>query len=276
MNNDSLLEREPVIYGPSSVKTLFFNVSKKCFCFRMHWHERMELLRVFEGRLTVTLGNKTVTVEKDEAVIIPPRTPHMAQTEKGARYCAVMFDIRTFYNHTEIGEKLLSALFDGRVTLKNLTDSKSFIETIDAVSKSTASDLEAFSVMADLYRLLVTLFRECVLDIYSETATDRVMGEIISYIEENFSEEISTSHICQHFGYTVPYFCKKFKDYTGLSPMNYLKIYRMEKAYSLMKKSNLKINEIALNCGFSDANYFTRCFTSHFGFPPTRYLKIKK
>lgn len=276
MQINAPLETAPVHYGPSSIKVLFFNIGGKKPAIRMHWHERMEILRVYEGNLIVSVGNKTVTVHAGEAAIVPPRTPHMAETETGARYSAVMFDVRNFYNKTEIGEKLLRALFEGRVSLKGISGNKEFIDALDTVSKNISSDVEAFSAMADLYKFLAALFKECVNDIYTESSTDRVMKEIIGYLEDNFNEEITTSDICKHFGYTVTYFCKKFKSYTGLSPMYYLKIYRMEKAYSLMKKTNLKINEIALNCGFSDANYFTRCFTAHFGFPPTKYLKTQK
>ena len=276
MQINAPLETVPVHYGPSSIKVLFFNIGSKKPAIRIHWHERMELLRVYEGNLTVTVGNKTFTVNAGEAAIVPPRTPHMAETETGARYCAVMFDVRNFYNKTEIGEKLLSALFEGRVNLKGVSSNKAFINALDGISKNASSDIEAFSAMADLYKFLEALFKECADDIYTQSSADRVMKEIIDYIEENFNEEITTSDLCKHFGYTVPYFCKKFKGYTGLTPMNYLKVYRMEKAYSLMKKTNLKINEIAFNCGFSDANYFTRCFTAHFGFPPTKYVKTQK
>ena len=276
MQINAPLETVPVRYGPSSIKALFFNIGSKKPAIRIHWHERMEFLRVYEGSLTVGVGSKTFTVKAGEAAIVPPRTPHMAETETGARYCAVMFDVRKFYNKTEIGEKLLSALFEGRVNLKGVSSNKAFIDALDDISKNTSSDVEAFSAMANLYKFLEVLFKECAEDIYTQSSADRVMKEIIGYMEENFNEEITTSDLCKHFGYTVPYFCKKFKGYTGLTPMNYLKIYRMEKAYSLMKKTNFKINEIALNCGFSDANYFTRCFTAHFGFPPTKYVKIPK
>lgn len=273
MNQDHLWERTPVFYDPSSVKTLSFCKKGNEPNFRMHWHERIEILRVHEGELTVNLGTKTVVAKKDELILIPPRTPHKGATYVDTRYSAIMFDVRSFYNGTESGESFLTALFDGRMTVENLVKSKTVLDVIDAISKPPRSGEEEFSVMANVYKLLAVIFSEGICKPVALGSSDKTMREIIDFIESNFAEELTTSRVCDRFGYTVPYFCKKFKNHTGLSPMSYLKIFRMEKAYSMIKRSDLKIGEIAEKCGFSDPNYFTRCFTAHFGHPPHYYIK---
>lgn len=273
MNKDILLERIPVTYGPSAVRVLFFENREKKHSFRRHWHERLEILRVYEGEMTVNLGTKAVLIKKDEMVIIPPRTIHAAEMVENTRYCAVMFDLRTFYNATEIGERFLTAMFNGNVAVQNTTGDKNSIAALDSLTLRTKTEEENFCIMANVYNLIAVLFAQGICTVTGQTSADKTMREIIDYMEENFTEEISTASLCKQFGYTVPYFCKRFKNYTGLTPMNYLKIYRMEKAYSIMKKYDLKISEIAERCGFNDANYFTRCFTAHFGNPPTYYMK---
>lgn len=273
MNKDLLLERAPVAYGPSAVKVLFFENKEKNHSFRMHWHERLEILRVYQGEMTVNLGTKSVLIKKDEMVIIPPRTTHAAEMVVNTRYCAVMFDLRTFYNATEIGESFLTAMFNGSAAVQNVTGNQKVIAALDALTLSAKTDVENFLVMANVYKLISEFFAEGICTIVGQNTKDKIMREIIDYMENNYREEITTASLCKRFGYTVPYFCKRFKVYTGLTPMNYLKIYRMEKAYSIIKKYDLKISEIAEKCGFDDANYFTRCFTSHFGYPPTYYMK---
>jgi AraC-like DNA-binding protein len=273
MNKDILLERIPVTYGPSAVRVLFFENREKKHSFRMHWHERIEILRVIDGELKVNLGTKTVTAKKDEFIIIPPRMPHKGETDIDTKYCAVMFDIRNFYNNTEIGEAFLPALFEGRVDVENLVKDKETVLVLDEITAVASLPQENFLIMTKVYELLAKLFIKGALKTVEPDSSGRVMREIIDYIESHFAEEISTVDICNYFGYTIPYFCKKFKKHTGLSPMSYLKIFRMEKAYSMMKRSDLKIGEIAEKCGFADPNYFTRCFTAHFGHPPHYYIK---
>lgn len=53
--------------------------------------------------------------------------------------------------------------------------------------------------------------------------------------------------------------------------MMYLKLYRLEVARKRIKSQETSIGNIAAECGFSDANYFTRCFKAHFGIAPSRY-----
>ena len=106
-------ELTPVEYGENAVKHLHHESHTEELIFRMHWHERIEILRVIDGELKVNLATKTVTAKKDEFIIIPPRMPHKGETDIDTKYCAVMFDIRNFYNNTEIGEALLPALFEG-------------------------------------------------------------------------------------------------------------------------------------------------------------------
>ena len=98
---------------------------------------------------------------------------------------------------------------------------------------------------------------------------------MICYIEENAAQEISIDMLCRKFGYTAAHLCRKFKNATGLSPMTYLKIYRLELAQKKLENRTTGISDIATECGFSDANYFTRCFKKHFGVPPIQYIKIQ-
>ncbi|MEE1007193.1 MAG: AraC family transcriptional regulator, partial [Acutalibacteraceae bacterium] len=67
-----------------------------------------------------------------------------------------------------------------------------------------------------------------------------------------------------------------FKLVTGLTPMNYIQILRLEAAKSKIAEGSLKISEISALCGFKDASHFTRCFKKRYGMTPTRYAGVKK
>jgi DNA-binding response OmpR family regulator/anti-sigma regulatory factor (Ser/Thr protein kinase) len=66
-------------------------------------------------------------------------------------------------------------------------------------------------------------------------------------------------------------FYRKIKAVLGMSPNDYLRVYRLNKASGLLRESNLQITEIALRLGFEDASYFARCFRQYFGVSPTEY-----
>ncbi len=270
-------ELTPVRYNAAAIKALKFEVEANHGCFRTHWHDRVEFIRLHKGEMYVGYGKNITKLHAGDLMLIPPKTPHKGYTiDCDVDYDVLMFDVRSFYNDTEICKTYLPAIFDGRARFKSvMTDS----ETVDCydniIEKATNVSLE---VSAEIYRLFYLLFEHNLLEFRDEISRDNTIMEIIKYMEENFGQELTTVSIADHFGYSSEHLCRKFKSATGLTPMNYLKIYRMEEAYKMLKNEGGSIMEIAERCGFDDSNYFTRCFKAHFGMPPTKFipLQVKK
>ena len=66
------------------------------------------------------------------------------------------------------------------------------------------------------------------------------------------------------------YFCRRFKQITGKTPLEYVNGYRLAKAHALLTTTDMTVAQIALITGFSDSNYFTRVFTRHYSLSPTK------
>ncbi len=67
----------------------------------------------------------------------------------------------------------------------------------------------------------------------------------------------------------------KVKAITGKSPIELIKIIRMEKACSLLREGNLSVTEIAEQSGFQTASYFITSFKKTFGTTPRKYSMMK-
>lgn len=264
-------ELTPVTYTPAAVKILHNINPPDKLCFRMHWHDRIELLRMHKGSLRVSYGSKESLVRPGEVFIIPPRTPHWGVSGKeGADYDVVMFDLQFFYNETEVCKSTLPPIFDGRARLATVTDHPEILASMDflVAHKQEASLL----ITAEVYRLLHLLMTHCLQEITAVVRNDTVR-RIIDFLEEHYSEELDIDAVCAEFGYSAAHLCRKFKDATGLTPMRYLRIFRLEEANKQLRITDSDVGEIAARCGFADANYFTRCFRKHFGVPPTKVRK---
>lgn len=99
---------------------------------------------------------------------------------------------------------------------------------------------------------------------------DRAVG----YVEENYKDwELNIEKISAHLHYSPNYFSSMFKKETGTAFMNYLANYRIDKAKELLVSSDLKNFEIAMEVGFSSANYFSFCFKKVVDLSPTAYRK---
>ena len=54
--------------------------------------------------------------------------------------------------------------------------------------------------------------------------------------------------------------CAVSGSFWGITPIQYVKQFRVEKAAELLRSTRLKTGEVGLECGFSDASYFIKTF----------------
>lgn len=274
MKLDYQKELIPVLYGDSAVKIHNeTNMPANRPCFGMHWHERMELLLIYSGSLLLHIGGREFTAKENSLVIIPPERAHMGISgNNGVRYRTVMFDITAFYNSTSATDKFLKPIVKQINDFNPVTDDAEIVALCDSLIKEQLSGNVAspLIVIGKIYELLGLLYRRCLCEPVL-LAPDSKFKNVIDYIGDNYFDDISSAKLSRHFGYDEAYFCRRFKSVTGLTPMNYIQILRLETAKEKIKSGNFKISEISALCGFSDVSYFTRCFKKRYGMTPTEY-----
>lgn len=63
---------------------------------------------------------------------------------------------------------------------------------------------------------------------------------------------------------------RKIKSLTGASPNHFIRDQRLDKSVRLLKKESSNISEIALDVGFNNPSYFSKCFQKRFGVSPSK------
>ena len=278
MKLDYQKELIPVLYGDSAVKIHNeTNIPSNRLCFGMHWHERMELLLIYSGSLLLRIGGREINAKENSLVIIPPERAHMGVSgNDGVRYRTVMFDIAIFYNSARATDKFLKPIVKQSTDFTPVTDDVEIVALCDSLIKEQLSGKVAspLIVIGKIYELLGFLYRRCLCE-PTLSAPDSKFKNVIDYISDNYYDDISSAKLSHHFGYDEAYFCRRFKLVTGLTPMNYIQILRLEAAKVKITEGSLKISEISALCGFKDASYFTRCFKKRYGMTPAEYAKVK-
>jgi AraC-like DNA-binding protein/mannose-6-phosphate isomerase-like protein (cupin superfamily) len=266
------LETTPVFYNDSGIKLLSFTKRAGEPGFRLHWHERLEVIQVRSGKLFVETGKDSFEVSPGELTLFPPKMPHKGTVPEGSvNYDVLMFDVRNFYNETEAAKRFLSAMVNETARFQSVSSNPEIISCFDAFFKEREDG--CLENVALVYRFLSLVFSHMLISVEDEIPTDATSRMILRYINEHFSEEISTADLSMRFGYSPSHFCRKFKEATWLSPMKYILILRLEKASKMLLEGEYPISVIAAKCGFSDQNYFSRCFKAHFGMSPRFYGK---
>ena len=278
---DSQKELTPVIYGNSAVKILPpFRIERDSLCFAAHWHERMELILIEDGTLTLQIGERTVEAQAGALAIVPPERPHSGRTTTSAvTYHTMMFDVQSFYNQTHAVRQLLPPIVQQRVDFLPVTRDPQIVGLMRELlaEPDEKDDLTPLFIIGRVYELLGLLYRRCRTETQPVPPTADRMQQVIDYIAAHSGEDIGSASLSRLFGYDEAYFCRRFRAATGLSPMQYIRILRLEQARRRLEETDDRIADIAAACGFADAGYFTRCFGQHFGLSPKQHrLRAKQ
>ena len=278
MRLDGQKELTPVLYGDSAVKIhdFVFRFPSE-LCFTTHWHERMEILVILSGGLDIYLGDIKEYAAAGSVAVFMPGQPHRGVAgNAGVSYQTIMFDVQAFYNAANAAAKYLVPIAEQKISFCAVSDEPEVFAAAKAIADEQLSGENASSLMVvgGIYRLLGLLYRHCLSDGNIRTISDERFHNVTEYIEQHFCEDISSKELSYRFGYDEAYFCRRFKAVTGLTPMIYIQILRLELAKkTLRNEKDIKIAELSSRCGFSDPGYFARCFKKHYGMSPTEYNK---
>ncbi len=108
----------------------------------------------------------------------------------------------------------------------------------------------------------------------SDHATDekRIIHQIRKFIDANYyRSDLSIQTIADGVCLSPNYLCRIFKNQTGSTVHEHLIRRRHQEAKLLLKETNHRIRDIARGIGYSDANYFAKCFRRIEGCTPTQY-----
>ncbi len=273
---DAYKELIPVIYGENAIKCLpRFMVAPNSLCFTSHWHDRIEFLVIMSGQLHAHLGEEQLTFTTGQVAVIEPQMLHYGISgEEGLSYYTIMFDIEKFYNGTIASEKYLTPIVKYSPRFQRKADNaeifEAFLRLIDLVKDNTKNPLCAVGIV---YEILGLLYQHCAADSKLIYKFDQKFRVVIEYINEHFTEKITVKEISRKFGYDETYFCRRFREITGITAMRYIKILRLESAQKLLQSKEDEIGDIAWKCGFSDISYFSNCFKKQYGVSPSEFRK---
>ena len=93
------------------------------------------------------------------------------------------------------------------------------------------------------------------------------------YIEKNRTEDIRLSELARASLFSPWYSYRLFREYTGLTPTEYIRKYRLTQASRRLRTGKVKVIDAAYDAGFSNADTFTRAFYREFGLNPGDYMK---
>lgn len=275
MDYEKLREAGQIYYGADAVWLLYFNMKSHAKCVPLHWHERFEILIIDEGSMLAHIAGEEIIAKAGDIIIVNPGCTHEATVIEDISYRVLMFELVSQFAQDKTANRILRPFVNNTSVFLPIIKDNDVLEIINHIFKVTEEKRDGFPLMqlGLVYQLLSILFEKHQDTRYIRPVAEGRLREIIEYITDHYCEDITSADICEMFGYDQSYFCRLFKSVVGVRPMEYIRVLRLEKARRMLINKEVGISKIALECGFSDVNYFTRCFRKHYGLTAGEYRK---
>jgi signal transduction histidine kinase/ligand-binding sensor domain-containing protein/CheY-like chemotaxis protein len=123
-----------------------------------------------------------------------------------------------------------------------------------------------------LQKIITTSLSPSAIDISMPNKEKEFIEKLHAEIERHINEPaFSIDTITETMFMSRSSFYRKMKGIAGLSPNDYLKTFRLNKAAELLREGELPISEICEKVAFSSPSYFSKCFKAQFGVLPKDY-----
>lgn len=134
--------------------------------------------------------------------------------------------------------------------------------------------------LIDIRKALRKTFRKEIYTKSSETLAKPIdasfLDKVIEIIEKNLENSaFDVEALSKEAGLSSRHLLNKLQNLTDHTPVELIRTLRLKRAEQLLLTKKLTIAEIAYDVGFSDPNYFSKCFAKQFGKTPKEYIESK-
>lgn len=246
-----------------------------------HWHPDIEMEVVLQGAVDFYLNGVLVPLSAGQCIFVNSGTLHMAhQREEGGRALVFGFTFRPELFSKEYPNSGFHKYFSEPSAGFAWDDSTAQgREVLAAIHEMRAMERESFQYEIRCLSLLCQIWLRTAERMKQENSGNPVksMGydgqvkRLLSYIHEHYREKVTLEQLSSFTNISRSECFRRFRQYTGTTPILYLNDYRLSKAAALLRSSDQSVTEICYSCGFSDASYFVRRFREKFDLPPRKY-----
>lgn len=223
------------------------------------------LILIDKGTTYVSLNREMLKLSKNDFLIYAPNTPQLYFFEQDTLYNFYWIHFSGYYIHD-----LLNICKLNTDQSYHVNNACAFIikDTIKQITSELQIKNYSYENVASsmLYALFAKLPRYM-----KNNDTANYIKEVVESFDKDFANIDNINIYARHVGISTTHFIRMFKKHTSLTPKQYIQKARLEKAKHLILTTNMKICEIAQECGFESPFYFSRLFHKYFGVPPTKF-----
>lgn len=248
-----------------------------------HYIERLNgcdqylLIYCKDGKGHVRIQDRHYELSADQYIILPPHIYHQYEADEKDPWSIYWFHFKgTKAPYIAQGQDVPHT-----VTPSVSSRQQNRLELFEEIYTTLKSNLSVEHINYANFCFGYFLSTLLYIQQYRESGgKSEYMGTIINrsiyYMNENINKNLTVQEIASFVNYSPSYFYRKFMQEIGIAPMTYFTKMKINKAYGLLKDTDLKINQIATLLGYTDPLYFSRVFSKEAGVSPQQYRAANK
>ena len=252
----------------------------------LHWHEEIEITLIREGMSDYRVGQEEFRAEEGDIILIPPYCTHSAYEIPGRTMVSdsLVFhlDLLGAQGQDLSASKYLRPLAEGQLQMPEVIRSSD--KGYGEIKETFLRALDCFQSRPPFYEMLLreSLFHVIILlfelgyirepQESRSTFINRLqLRNVLTYIAEHYREKIKVADLSDLSGFSESYFMSFFKQYVGMSCIQYINHYKIQKAAHALEETSQPVMEIAMDHGFDNISYFNLQFRKEFGMTPREF-----
>ncbi len=252
----TLLEKEMPFY----VSTIGSIISSSPI-YRPHGIEDCQLLYIKSGRGEVLIDNTVHELNEKSILFLPPNSPH--------NYYPVTHAMNTRY--ITFGGSGTADFKTMPAFVRTSTSDFDFSKWYKLLYKYKYTPNHEKSLSVTLYASLLDFKTFISLNASASSFAAKKNAYILAMHEMANNYALSLSDIAEKLNLSEAHFCRTFKAFTGMRPIEYLNFLKIHRAKELLKSTDTAIARVAELSGFQSSSYFTMLFKRYTGTTPKEY-----
>lgn len=229
-----------------------------------HFHKNLEMIYVINGAVNCNINNKPYRLTAGDFGLCLPYDIHQYIPECDTNYWVLVFSedfVRYFSN------QLIGKSSDG-FKFRCDSDEELYIKSriIDNKSPTIITLKSCLYALCEKYRNAVNIKNK-------DDKRNTMMVEIVNYISENHTGELSLRSLAERLGYDYNYVSRWFRRMFNMTFTQFTNIYRLETAVRLLNDTDKSITYISHESGFQSIRTFNDFFKKNTGLSPSEYRK---
>ncbi|MCC8023894.1 MAG: helix-turn-helix transcriptional regulator [Clostridium sp.] len=248
-----------------------------------HWHEEVELFYIENGVLEYDIPKGKIIFPKGSGGLVNSNVLHMTKPlSKNTIQHLHIFDTSLIggKSRSRIEKKYIMPIVTAsQIEIVPLfPDRSGQMELLEEIRKSFQMAQDEFcyeiklrEMLSKIWCEILGLLRPLIDDkVRIDNTSDKIKVMMI-YIHEHYAEKLSVEQIASAAFISDRECFRVFHDYLHLTPMEYLRSYRLQKACHMLSESSESITVIGQACGFGNNSYFGKIFRENIGCTPQKY-----